>query len=151
MGAKLRVRRDEAGNVLAVSFEGEHDITIMDTNGNLVAPVLANVTGNITGQLTAGATTPRRAVYLLDPGLPGDCTINYPSGKAAIALGATACVITNSLVTTATMCFIAPLANDATLLTWKAVCTSNTITVTGGAAAAADWPFYFEIVQQVAP
>ena len=97
------------------------------------------------------AAAPLKAVYLADPGLPGDCTISYPSGKAAVALGATACVITNTLVTTATMCFIAPLANDATLVTWKAVCTANTITVTGSAAATADWPFYFFIIQQVAP
>lgn len=137
MGAKIRVRRDEAGSALAVSFEGERDINLLDTSGNLVAPIQSTVAPRLT--------------YLADPSPPGACTISHPSGRAAIALGTASVVITNTLVTTATICIIIPLENDATLVTWKAVCTSNTITVTGGATATADWPFQFVLVQGVEP
>jgi hypothetical protein len=107
--------------------------------------------GYIVEGVSLPAAAPLKAVYLLDPGLPGDCTISYPSGKAAVALGATACVITNTLVTTATMCFITPLLIDSSIAKYKVVCTADTITVTVDAAANADWPFYFFIIQQVAP
>ena len=111
--------------------------------------IAENITGNITGTLTS--TIAPRLTYLADPAEPGACTINHPSGRAAVALGATSVVITNSLVTTATICLIVPLANDATATTYKAVCTANTITVTVNAAATADWPFQFVLIQGTAP
>ena len=134
------------GNVVSGA---DHLDAILDDGTAVEIPIVSS--GYVIEGVSIPATKPLKAVYLADPAEPGDCEINYPSGRAAIALGASAVVITNSLVTAASMCFIAPLANDATLLTWKAVCTANTITVTGGAAATADWPFYFFIVQQVAP
>lgn len=134
------------GNVVSGA---DHLDAILDDGTAIEVPISAS--GYVIEGVSIPATKPLKMVYLLDPGLPGDCTISYPSGKAAVALGATACVITNTLVTTATMCFITPLANDATATTYKVVCTANTITVTVNAAATADWPFYFFIVQQVAP
>ena len=112
-------------------------------------PVVSS--GYATVGISLPAAYPLKAVYLVDPAPPGDCTISYPSGKAAIAAGATAVVITNTLVTTATMCFVSKLTLDATATDYKAVCTSNTITITANAAATADTYFYFFIVQQVAP
>ena len=140
--AKIQV----PGNVVGSDSRLE---VVLDSGTALEVPVMQS--DYVVEGVSIPATKPLKAVYLADPAEPGNCTISYPSGRAAIALGASSVVITNTLVTTASMCFIAPLENDATLVTWKAVCTANTITVTGSAAATADWPFYFFIVQQVAP
>lgn len=78
---------------------------------------------------------------------PGNATINAPCGKSAIASTASACVITNSRVTTSSLIFITPLDNDTTLTSWKAVPTANTITVTGNAVAAATWKFQWLVVE----
>lgn len=47
-------------------------------------------------------------------GTPGPATINLPSGRSAIALGAATVTITNSLVAAGSRIFISPLARDAT-------------------------------------
>jgi len=47
-------------------------------------------------------------------GAPGNCTINFPSGKAAIASGAQACTVTCSEVTLNSVVLLMPITVDAT-------------------------------------
>ena len=132
------------------------DVAGLDSSNRLVGRMDGEATFSIptvqSGYVAEGvsipAAYPLKMAYTADPSPPGDCTLNVPSGKVAIALGATAVVITNSLVTTATMCFTQMLTLDATATAVKAVCTSNTITITANAAATADTYLYFFIVQQ---
>ena len=79
-------------------------------------------------------------------GTPDDCTINKPSGKAAVAIGDSACVVTNSCVTTSSIIIITPLDIDATLVNWKAVPASGSFTVTGNTTATAAWKFQFLVL-----
>jgi hypothetical protein len=78
-------------------------------------------------------------------GSPGAQTINKPSGKSAIAAGASAVVITNSLVTAASRVMITPHARDATCKEIIAVPGSGIITVSGTANATAALPFSWQV------
>ncbi len=80
-------------------------------------------------------------------GAVGDETNNNMAGKSAVALGASACVVTNSNVVATDVILVTPLSTDATLVTWKAVASAGSFTVTGGAAAAADWSFQWAVVK----
>lgn len=78
-------------------------------------------------------------------GTPGSATANTPSGKSSIAIGASSCVISNNLITTASRVFISPRARDATALlpavTAQVNGTSFTVSTVGNATAALpfDW------------
>ena len=78
----------------------------------------------------------------------GNVTANTYTGKAGVALGATACVITNSLVGVNSVVMITPIDTDANVTKYKCVCTAGTITVTVGAATAADWKFSFFVAKR---
>lgn len=77
-------------------------------------------------------------------GTPGNATINKPSGRSAIALGAATCTVSNTLVTAATRVFISARTRDATgllpLVTTVAG-GSFTVTTVGNCTAALvfDW------------
>ena len=132
------------------------DVAGLDSSNRLVGRMDGEATFSVptvqSGYVAEGvslpAAYPLKASYTADPSPPGDCTISKPMGKAAIAAGATAVVITNTLVATTTCCFAVKLNLDATATDYKVVCTSNTITITANAAATADCYFYFFIVQQ---
>jgi hypothetical protein len=79
-------------------------------------------------------------------GTPGNTTINKLSGKAAIALGAAACTVTNSTVTAASRVMVTALDLDATLKEFKAVPAAGSFTVTGNANATAAWKFSFLVI-----
>lgn len=78
-------------------------------------------------------------------GTPGNATANTPLGKAAIAIGAASCVISNTLVTANSRIFITPRARDATGLlptvTAQSAGVSFTVTTTANCTAALsfDW------------
>lgn len=78
-------------------------------------------------------------------GTPGTATINKPSGKSAIAIGAASVTITNSLVTTASRIHITPHARDATCKEIIAVPAAGSFTVSGSANATAALPFSWEV------
>lgn len=78
-------------------------------------------------------------------GSPGATTISRPVGKAAIAVGASSVVITNSLVTASSIVLITPHARDATCKELIAVPGAGIITVSGSANATAALPFSFEV------
>jgi hypothetical protein len=78
-------------------------------------------------------------------GTPGAATINRPTGKSAIAAGASSVVITNSLVTAASRVIITPHARDATCKEIIAVPAAGSFTVSGTANATAALPFSWEI------
>lgn len=79
-------------------------------------------------------------------GTPGNATSNTSSGKAAIAAGASACTITNSKVSAASIIMVTPLDTDATLLRYKAVPAAGSFTVTGNANATAAWKFSWVVL-----
>jgi hypothetical protein len=71
-------------------------------------------------------------------GTPGNATINKASGKVAIAVGAAAVTVTNSLVTAASIVTATIQTADATLTFLKSVVPgAGTFTVTGNANATA--------------
>lgn len=78
-------------------------------------------------------------------GTPGNATINKPTGKSAIALGAASVVVTNSLVTAASRVLITPHARDATCKELIAVPAAGSFTVSGTANATAALPFSWEV------
>ncbi len=78
-------------------------------------------------------------------GSPGAQTVNKPTGKNAIALGASAVVITNSLVAVGSRVMITPHARDATCKELIAVAAAGSFTVSGTANATAALPFSWEV------
>lgn len=78
-------------------------------------------------------------------GTPGAATIDKPSGKSAIALGAASVVITNNLVTAASRIIITPQTRDATCKELIAVPGAGSFTVSGSAAATANLVFSWEV------
>jgi hypothetical protein len=78
-------------------------------------------------------------------GTPGNVTINKPSGKAAIASGASTVTVTNSLVTASSIVLIQPQNLDGSLLDYEVVPAAGSFTVTGNSAAAENWPFGFVV------
>lgn len=76
---------------------------------------------------------------------PGAATINKPTGKSAIAIGASSVVITNSLVSATSRVHITPHARDATCKEIIAVPAAGSFTVSGTANATAALPFSWEV------
>lgn len=78
-------------------------------------------------------------------GSPGAATINKPSGRSAIAAGASSVVISNSIVTAAARIFISPKIRDATgllpIVSAQVAATSFTVSTTANCTAALtfDW------------
>lgn len=84
--------------------------------------------------------------YTDSTGTPGDATIGKSSGKSSIALGATACVVTNSLVTATSNVMVTLMDLDATATRVKCVPGAGSFTVTANAAATADTRFMWWVV-----
>lgn len=80
-------------------------------------------------------------------GTPGNATINKPAGKFAIALGASAATITNSLVAATSIVLVTKIDNDATLTDFKVVPGSGSFVVTGNATATAACKFMFFVIR----
>lgn len=76
---------------------------------------------------------------------PGAQTIDKPSGKAAIAIGASSVVITSNQVTAASRVMITPQSRDATCKELIAVPGAGSFTVSGSGVATAALVFSFEI------
>jgi hypothetical protein len=99
------------------------------------------------GQPTSGLGGSLTIPYTDNSGTPGNTTINTPSGRAAIAAAASACVVTNSSVLTTSKIFITLKSGDTTLTTARVTAQSaGSFTVTGNAAATAAAPFDFLVV-----
>lgn len=86
-------------------------------------------------------------------GVPGNATINKPSGRSSVASGAQTCVVTNSMVTSAaSKILITPHAVDTAAPFYKAVAGSGSFTVstynTSGSLTnvAANWAFDWFVV-----
>jgi hypothetical protein len=75
--------------------------------------------------------------YTNNSGSPGNTTINTPSGRAAIAIGATTCVVTNSTVTASSKVLVDLETTDTGVLYIRATPAAGSFTVTGGPAVAA--------------
>lgn len=98
----------------------------------------ANGVGGTGGSLVQG--------YTDNSGTPGNTTINTPSGRAAIALGASTCVVTSSACVATSKIFTNPRTNDTTGIPLSAVSAAGSFTVTAKAAATANLPFDFLVV-----
>lgn len=78
---------------------------------------------------------------------PGNATINATRGKAAIAIGAAAVTITNSLVTASSQIIATLESADATLTTLlRVVPGAGSFVVTGNANATAATAFKFAVL-----
>jgi hypothetical protein len=85
--------------------------------------------------------------YTDNSGTPGNTTINTPSGRAAIAAAASACVVTNSSVLATSKVFISLKGTDATAITARVSAQSaGSFTVTAIAAATGTTVFDFMVV-----
>lgn len=78
-------------------------------------------------------------------GSPGNAAISRPSGKSAIALGASSVVITNTLVSVTSRVMITPQSRDATCKELIAVPGAGSFTVSGSANATAAVVFAWEV------
>lgn len=78
-------------------------------------------------------------------GTPGNATINKPTGKSAIAIGAASVTITCSLCAAASRVMITPHARDATCTDLIVVPGAGSFVVSGAAAATAAVPFSWEV------
>lgn len=116
------------------------DCALTRTNGNILA------VGSIKS-VTNGGGIESNGKYVSEytdaTGTPGDTTINKPTGRASLAAGATAVVVTNGVVSTNSNILIVPLDIDATVAKWKVNTTAGSFTVTVDAAATANWRFAF--------
>lgn len=96
---------------------------------------------------TPGAGGSLAQGYTNNSGTPGNTTINTPSGRAAIAAAASACVVTSSIVTAASKVFCNLESSDATLLYINNVIPgAGSFTVTGVASATGNCTFSFIVV-----
>lgn len=77
--------------------------------------------------------------YTDSSGTPGNATANTATGRAAIASGASSCVISNNLVTAAARIFISPKIRDATgllpIVSAQVASTSFTVSTTANCTA----------------
>lgn len=80
-------------------------------------------------------------------GTPGNAALNTVKGRSAIAAGAAAVVITNSLVSATSNVQATLQTIDGTLFYIRAVCTANTITITGNANATGNCNVAWSIVE----
>ena len=106
-----------ARNINGVPFDGTADVTI----------------GDATTQ--SGTDT---------SGTPGNATVNKPNGIAAIASGATTCVITNSTATATSRILLTWYSDSGAARSWV-VRASGSFTVTLSSAAAADTAFGWSV------
>lgn len=79
-------------------------------------------------------------------GTPGNATISKRAGKFAVALGASAVTITNTLVTANSIILVTKIDNDATLTDYKVVAGSGSFVLTGNATATAACKFAFLVI-----
>lgn len=132
-------------------------------NGVNIAPTI-NQTGGANGitrgvyinpTLTAAAdfraieTTAGKVVFAATntgAGTTGDRTINKTSGTVNFAAAATALVVTNSLVTTASIVFAVVRTNDATATIKNVVPAAGSFTINLGAAATAETSVGFMVI-----
>lgn len=116
------------------------DVILRLDNSGAVALLTFDLSGNL--NIIFGGLN----LYGTDStGTPGAATINKPTGKSAIAAGASSVVITNSLVTAAKRVMITPHARDATCKELIVVPAAGSFTVSGSAAATATLPFSWEV------
>jgi hypothetical protein len=80
-------------------------------------------------------------------GIPGGTTISKPSGRFALAAGASSVVVTNTLVSAGTKIFVTKQSNDATATDFKVVPEAGFFTVTSNANCTAAVIFDFFLVQ----
>lgn len=78
-------------------------------------------------------------------GTPGAATIDKPTGKSSIALGAASVTITCSLCAATSRVMITPHARDATCKELIVVPGAGSFVVSGSAAATADLPFSWQV------
>jgi len=115
---------------------------ILQSNGAGASPTWVNsgggaTWGSITGTLSS-QTDLNNALYsgTDSSGTPGAATINKPNGISAVALGATTCVITNSLVTTGSHIVCSFMTDTGAMRFWV-VPAAGSFTVTLSSAASA--------------
>jgi hypothetical protein len=91
-------------------------------------------------------TSNLQAVYADSSGTPGNVVNNNPRGRAAIAAAATACVVTNSLVTAASTILVQLGGADLTATSVRVTAGAGSFTVTANGAATGNTPFDFLVV-----
>ena len=107
-------------------------------------------TGTITtdGNLTLNGASSKVTLPTTDSsGTPGNATIDKPSGRSAIAAGASSCQVTNSLVAASSRVFISTRTRDATgLLPLVTTVGVGSFTVTTSANCTANLVFDWLVI-----
>lgn len=131
--AKIQVPGNVVGNDTRLEV-------VLDSGTTIEIPIIQS--SRIVEDITTSG--PIKVVVTDDASPPGNATLTGTCMNVAIALGASAVVITRAGTTTATKAFAQKLTLDATLVDFKVVCTTNTITITGNTTATADC--YFDVI-----
>lgn len=83
-------------------------------------------------------------------GSPGNITIDKPTGRAAIAIGASSCVVTNAVVAAADTVLVSRLGRDVTATDlWVSAVGAGSFTVTSNAVATAAAVFMFTVIKAI--
>ena len=134
----------------AFSFNTSAAITNRDTGGvnenNLLLKHLHRWLNNGSFKFGIGVYGDLRTISTDDSGTPGAATNDKPSGRFAMAAGATTVTITNKLCVASTKVFLSKRTNDATAVDFKVVSTTGSFTVTAAAATTAAVTFDYFLV-----
>lgn len=99
------------------------------------------------GVATSGAGGSLTQGFTNNSAVPGNTTINTPSGRASIAAAASSCTVTNSTVTANSKIFVTLESADATLTFLLGTThAAGSFTVTGNAAATGNCTFSFIVI-----
>lgn len=100
-----------------------------------------------TGGLSTGTGGSLAQPYTDGTGTPGNITINTPRGRASIASGNTACIVTNSSVAATSSVFVSLRGLDTTATSVRVSSPGpGSFTVTANASATANTVFDFLVV-----
>ena len=124
------------------------------STGNVTAQLSSGGSGafkvrdSVIGDLWSWATTGKLTVYATNTagGTTGAQTINKPSGTVNFAAAATSLVVTNNLVTTASLVFAVVRTADATAVIKNVVPAAGSFTITLTAAATAETSVGFWVI-----
>ena len=153
--ATISTENGGTGTARSMSFVSAATITFTPAStGNVTAQLSSGGSGafkvrdSVIGDLWSWATTGKLTVYATNTagGTTGAQTINKPSGTVNFAAAATSLVVTNNLVTTASLVFAVVRTNDTTAVIKNVVPAAGSFTITLTAAATAETSVGFWVI-----
>lgn len=143
--------RDANGSI-TVQIDGESSVEIPVLTSDVLTVNSSGthtgaVTGAVSGQVTVGATVPIKMDYTDNSGTPGNTTISKPRGRFAMAAGASAVTVTNTLCAATSTVLLSKASNDATATDFKVVPGAGSFVVTAAAAATGNVVLDFVLIK----